>query len=140
MRVVFDTNIYISALIFPGSLAEQAIHRILEGKDELFISRAILDEVLGVLARKFSRDREALERVALWLSEIARWVTPGKRIRVFRDEGDNRILECAVEAGAEAIVTGDREILELGEFEGIRILSLRKYLEESQGSSGTPTA
>ncbi len=128
MRVVFDTNIYISALVFPGGLAEKAIYRVLEGKDELFISKAILDELLRLLATKFSKDREELARLAVWLSEIAQLVSPKRKITVLRDEADNRILECAVEAGAEVIVTGDREILDLVQFEGIRILSLREYL------------
>ncbi len=128
MRVVFDTNIYISALVFPGGLAEKAIYRVLEGKDELFISKAILDELLRLLATKFSKDREELARLAVWLSEIAQFVSPKRKITVLRDEADNRILECAVEAGAEVIVTGDREILDLVQFEGIRILSLREYL------------
>lgn len=129
MRVVFDTNIYISALVFPGGLAEKAIYRVLEGKDELFISKAILDELLRVLATKFSKDREELARLAVWLSEIAQFVSPKRKITVLRDEADHRILECAVEAGAEVIVTGDREILDLVQFEGIRILSLREYLK-----------
>ncbi len=128
MRVVFDTNIYISALVFPGGLAEKAIYRVLEGKDELFISKAILDELLRVLATRFSKDREELARLAVWLSEIAQFVSPKRKITVLRDEADNRILECAVEAGAEVIITGDREILDLVQFEGIRILSLREYL------------
>ncbi|MBX6423010.1 putative toxin-antitoxin system toxin component, PIN family [Thermosulfurimonas sp. F29] len=76
MRVVFDTNIYISALVFPGGLAEKAIYRVLEGKDELFISKAIFDELLRVLATKFSKDREELARLAVWLSEIAQFVSP----------------------------------------------------------------
>ncbi|OAQ20655.1 putative toxin-antitoxin system toxin component, PIN family [Thermosulfurimonas dismutans] len=129
MRVVFDTNIYISALVFPGGLAEKAIYRVLEGKDELFISKAILDELLRVLATKFSKDREELARLAVWLSEIAQFVSPKRKLTILSDEADNRILECAVEAGAEVIVTGDREILDLVQFEGIRILSLREYLK-----------
>ncbi len=128
MRVVFDTNIYISALVFPGGQAEKAIHRILEGKDKLFISKAILDELLRVLATKFSRDREQLARLAVWLSEIAQFVEPRRKLNVLRDEADNRILECAVEAQVEAIVTGDREILNLIQFEGIKILTLKEYL------------
>jgi len=128
MRVVFDTNIYISALVFPGGRAEEAVLRILEGKDELFISKAILDELLRVLATKFSRNREELARLAVWLSEIAVFVEPKTRLNVLQDEADNRILECALEARAEAIVTGDREILELVQFEGIKILSLSDYL------------
>jgi len=55
MKVVFDTNILVSALVFPGGRAEAALLRIIEEPDQLLLSKPILDELLGVLARKFSR-------------------------------------------------------------------------------------
>ena len=76
MRVVFDTNIFVSALILPGSRAEQALTRVVDGSDRLILSKPILDELLTVLSRKFSRDREELARVAVWLGELAEWVRP----------------------------------------------------------------
>ncbi|RLB10391.1 MAG: putative toxin-antitoxin system toxin component, PIN family [Deltaproteobacteria bacterium] len=129
MRVVFDTNIFISALVIPGSIAEKAILKILEGHDQLVISKAIINEVLQVLARKFSRDSENLSRVAVWLSDIGILVRPKRKIHVLEDEPDNRILECAVEGHAKAIVTGDKRMLELGRFQNISIISLREYLD-----------
>jgi putative PIN family toxin of toxin-antitoxin system len=128
VRVVFDTNIFISALILPGSRAEEALTRVIEGTDRLILSKSILDELLGVLARKFSRDPEELARVALWLGELAEWVRPARRLSVVADEADNRILECASAGEAEVIVTGDKGLLRLGTFEGIDIVSLRDYL------------
>lgn len=128
MRVVFDTNVLVAALVFPGGRGEKALQRILEERDELFLSRAILDELLGVLARKFARDAEALSRVAVFLGEVSTLVKPARRVKVLRDDPDNRILECAAAAGAGAIVTGDREMLALGEYAGVRILSLAQYL------------
>ena len=71
MRVVFDCNILISALVFPGKQAEKAVLRIVENRDQLFISKPIVDEVLEVLARKFARDPEELARVAVLLNELA---------------------------------------------------------------------
>jgi putative PIN family toxin of toxin-antitoxin system len=131
LRVVFDTSVLVSALVFPGGRGEQALQRILEEQDQLFISRAILDELLGVLARKFARDAEALSRTAVFLGDVATLVKPSRRVNVLRDAPDNRILECAVAAGADAIVTGDREMLTLGEHAGVRILSLAEYLAAS---------
>ena len=131
MRVVFDTNVLVAALVFPGGQGEAALQRILEERDELFLSRAILDELLGVLARKFARDAEALSRVAVFLGEVSTLVKPARRVKVLRDDPDNRILECAAAAGADAIVTGDREMLALGEYAGVRILSLAEYLAAS---------
>ena len=129
MRVVFDTNIFISALVIPGSLAEKAVSRIIEGRDELVLSTDIIKEVLSVLSSKFGREREALSHVAVILLDLGNWVKPDQRIRVLRDEPDNRILECAVSGRAELIVTGDKEMLRLKEYMGIKIISLRDYLE-----------
>jgi putative PIN family toxin of toxin-antitoxin system len=129
MRVVFDTNILISALVLPGSLAEKAVSRIIEGRDDLVLSTDIIKEVLSVLSSKFGREREALSHVAVILLDLGKWVKPDQRIRVLRDEPDNRILECAVFGRAELIVTGDKEMLRLKEYGGIKITSLRDYLE-----------
>ena len=128
MKVVFDTNIFVSALTLPGGRADLALSRVVEGEDRLVLSKALLDELLGVLARKFSREREELARVAVWLSEVAEWVRPTRRIKVVADEADNRVLECAVTGGVQLIVTGDQDLLQLESFEGISISTLREYL------------
>jgi putative PIN family toxin of toxin-antitoxin system len=132
VRVVFDTNIFVSALILPDSRAEEALTRVIEGRDRLILSKSILDELLGVLARKFSRDREELARVAVWLGELAEWVHPTHRLNVAADEADNRILECALAGKAEVIVTGDKGLLRLRTFEGIGIVNLRDYLSHTK--------
>lgn len=129
MRVVFDTNILVSALVFPGGRGEEALQRIIEETDDLVLSKPILDELLGVLARKFSRNAEELARVAVFLSTIATFVSPRRRLRVVKDEPDNRVLECALTGRAQAIVTGDGALLALGSFRGVRLLSLHDYLD-----------
>ena len=129
MRVVFDTNVFVSALTLPGGRGDQALGRIIAGKDSLAISKPIIDELLVVLARKFARDREELARVAVFLHGVAELVEPTTEpIDVLADAADNRILECAVAADAQAIVTGDHAMLALGEHQGVRIISSREYL------------
>ncbi len=129
MRVVFDSNIFISALAIPGSQAEKAILRILSGHDTLLISQKILDEILSTLANKFSRDIEALSRVAVNLTEMSEMITPRKRLKVLKDDPDNRILECALEGAADFVVTGDKEMLRQKHYGGVRIITLREYLD-----------
>lgn len=129
MRVVFDTSVLVAALVFPGGHGEAALHRIIEERDDLVLSKPLLDELLGVLARKFSRDAEELAHVAVFLGELATTVKPARRLKVLKDDPDNRVLECAVAGRAALIVTGDRALLALGEFRGVRIVSLRDYLE-----------
>ena len=128
MKVVFDTNVLVSALVFPGGRGEAALFRIVEEHDKLLLSKPILNELLGVLARKFARDTEELARTAVLLSELTIAVRPRRRLRVVKDDPDNRVLECALAGRADAIVTGDSALLELGEFRGVRIISLREYL------------
>lgn len=131
MRVVFDTNIFVSALALPGSIAERALFRIIEGRDHLIVSKALIHELLAVLARKFSHDQEELARVALFLADIGELVDPDRRVSVLPDEADNRVLETALAGHADAIVTGDQAMLRLGQFEGIRMFSLHAYLRSS---------
>ncbi len=54
---------------------------------------------------------------------------PVKKIHILKDDPDNRVLECALHGKADAIVTGDKEVLKLKGFEGIRIMTLKEYLE-----------
>ena len=132
MRVVLDTNIYVSALALPGGAADDAMHALLEGRCTALLSEPILGEVLGVLGRKFARDSEELARVALFLSELTERVTPRSRLSLLADEPDNRILECAVAGRADLVVTGDHAMLRLGAIEGIAIVSLRRFLVSLQ--------
>ncbi len=128
MKVVFDTNVLVSALALPGGRGDEALRRVVDGEDSLALSKAVLDELLSVLARKFDHDREALARVAVFLSEAAEFVEPTERLAVLADEPDNRILECALAAGAQLVVTGDRAMLAQGDYRGILIVSLSSYL------------
>ena len=131
MRVVFDTNILVSALVFPGGQGDAALRRIIDGMDQLVMSKAILDELLEVLGRKFARDAEELAHVALFVFELAMVVAPKRRLRVVKDDPDNRILECAIAGRAEAIMTGDKALIALKNFKNIPVVTLRSYLADS---------
>ncbi|MFO0753944.1 MAG: putative toxin-antitoxin system toxin component, PIN family [Thermodesulfovibrionales bacterium] len=132
MRVVFDTNIFISALTLPGGKADDAVMRIIDGEDTLVISNEIIDEVLTVLARKFNKDAEALSRAAVNLAAMGELTHPVERLKVLDDESDNRILECAVRGNAEAIVTGDKAMLMLKKYRNIRVISLSEFLRQAR--------
>jgi len=129
VRVVFDTNIFISALGTSGRQAEKALFRIIDGADRLLISKPIINEVMTVLERKFDWTGGQLSQAALTLAEAGEILATTQRLQLLRDEPDNRILECAVAGRADLIVTGDRELLDLKQFDGIRIVPLRSYLD-----------
>jgi putative PIN family toxin of toxin-antitoxin system len=138
MRVVLDSNVYVSAFVLTGGAASQLMATLLRGQAEPLISRPIVAEVVGVLGRKFAADREQLARTALFLSGFAEQVVPRERLNVLSDEPDNRILECAVAGHARWIVTGDRQMLKLGRYEGIQIVTVRAMHEYVASSSRIP--
>jgi putative PIN family toxin of toxin-antitoxin system len=130
VRVVFATNILVSALVFPGGRGEAALQRIIDEHDDLVLSKPILDELLGVLPRKFSRDAEELARAAVVITTVATFVSPRRKLRVVKeDEPDNHVLECALTGHAHAIVTWDHAPFALQDFRGVRLLGLRDFIE-----------
>ena len=131
MKVVFDTNIFVSALAIPGGQAERAIDLVIDARVNLIVSKNIIHEVLRVLAQKFSKGPEELSRTAVFLSELGEIVIPREKLAVLGDEPDNRILECAVAGRADIILTGDRAMLNLKKYSGVRILALRQFLDET---------
>jgi len=129
VRVVFDSNVLVSALTLPGGRADQAVAAVVDGRATLLLSKPILGEILGVLGRKFSRDSEELARLAVFLADLTELVAPTRRISALADDPDNRVLECAFAGGASLIVTGDRAMLALQTFESIQIVTLREFLD-----------
>ena len=128
-KVVFDTNIYISAFITPDGQGEAAYQKALEGRIQLYSSIPILTETARKLLGKFKWDREMVDTAISHIAEVATVVKPAKRIAVLTDEPDNRILECAVEAESDVIVTGDKHLLKLKKYKGITIITLAEFLE-----------
>jgi len=83
-----------------------------------------------VLVRKFDATPEELSEAIGIVAQAARVVKPSVQLDVIKDDApDNRILECAVSAGADYIVTGDSHLLKLGRYDAIRIVSVAHFLE-----------
>lgn len=129
MKAVFDTNIYISAFIVPGRKSEQAYLHALKGDFVLCTSLAILTETAQKLRDKFGWHEDKIVLALKSIAQIATVIRPRSRIHVLADEPDNRILECAITAESDFIVTGDRHLLSLKTFRNIVILSLSDFLE-----------
>ncbi len=129
MRVVADTNVYVSALNFGGT-AEEVLALARARAIEVFVSPAILAEIEGVLARKFRWSAGRARQATTLVREFAQLVRPKETIHVItEDEPDNRILECALEARAEVVISGDRHLRQLKTFRGMQILGPGEFLE-----------
>lgn len=132
MRVVFDTNISISALAFPGGNAETAYRKAIHGEFELFTSVAILTETARVLQTKFEWAQEKTRQAIQEISQTSTVLRPRPVLHLLKDELDNRILECAIAAQADWIVSGDRHLLALRRHARSAIVSLADFLAELQ--------
>ncbi len=129
MRVVLDTNVIISGLNFPGN-ERMVLELALRGRFELLLSWFILGEVAGVLTRKFGWDQEQAIRAISGLQNAAAVIEPPRLEEVIEGgHADNRVLECAVAAGADYLITGDRRhLLPLGEHQGTRVVNAPRFL------------
>jgi uncharacterized protein len=131
-RVTPDSNILISAFIFGGNPL-RLIEMALNGEVAMFVSDAIVEETLRVLRDKFGLNSGRLAQAEKYIIDCTERVKPAKALNVVKeDPDDNRVLECAQAAGCEAIVTGDLDLLRLQEYEGIRIMTVREFLDRAE--------
>ena len=137
MRVVLDTNVIVSGLNFPGN-ERRVLDLARRGRFDLYISQFILQEVVGVLGRKFGWNEEHSNQAIQMLRNAATVVEPSRVPDVIAaNHADNRILACAVETSADYLVTGDRRhLLPLGEYGGARILNAPRFLSVLEGEFG----
>lgn len=130
-RIVLDTNVLISAILFGGK-PRRVLDLVNSGLIDCSLSIAILDELKDVLQRpKFGFSPDACFHIVEELHGGCDIISASISFDVIRsDPDDNRVLECAVEARAHFIVSGDSHLLDLGKFEKIRILSPGEFLKE----------
>jgi len=130
-RIVLDSNVVISAFLFGGPPA-RVVGYLLEGSVQCFVSQAILDEIRDVLQRpKFGLSSERALAFVEEFHSLCRVTAPTISVRAVRtDPDDNRVLECALAAGAQVIVSGDSHLLNLGLWQNIRILPPSVFIRE----------
>jgi len=129
IRIVLDTNVIVSALVF-GGVPRSVLELAGAGPCELFYSEAIQGEVQRVLAEKFGWAPAMLQEVLPILRSMGELVLPHAVVQAVPDDpDDNRILECALAADASFIVSGDRHLLALRNYKSISIVSPRQFIE-----------
>lgn len=130
LRVTLDTNAYVSALEF-GGVSARLLGMARAGIIRIDVSDAILDELVTVLRDDFAWEAYRLHFAREQLAKAGNLVTPKEAIDAIKeDPDDNAILECAVQAGSEFIVTSDKDLLRLGEYGSIRIVTASQLLQQ----------
>ena len=127
MKVFFDTNVYVAEALL-GQAAEEILEATRRSSWRIYSSAVVLKEIEGVLGEKlgFSRRLVALTRVRTIRNSTI--IEPGaSRHIVPEDPADSPILQAAVAAGADYLVTNDSHLLALTPYQGMRILSMHQY-------------
>ena len=128
-RVVIDSNVYISALVF-GGIPREILQAAEDGKYSLMISEPIRAEVERVMEVKFSWPRNKIQRACQKVWKIAEFVKPERKLKIVkRDPSDDKVLECAADSYAHFIVTGDDDLLSFNHFQDIEIVNPKNFLD-----------
>jgi putative PIN family toxin of toxin-antitoxin system len=137
MRIVCDTNVLLSGLLFGGNCRE-VIRLVSEGRVDGFTSNPLLAELEGVLLRpNFGLGADQVEAIIDLVRQTFVLVSPAERVAVVAaDPEDDAVLDAAIAANAEVVVSGDSHLLALGGFRRIRVLSPARVVEEVRGQQG----
>ena len=128
MKVFVDTNVLVAAVATRGLCAD--VFRAVLASHELVVSRQVLDEVRRVLRLKMHVSPGPVADFVRLLRQEAEVAPPARLPGIeLKDRDDLPILRAAIAAGAEVFVTGDRELVELGSVEGMRVVSPRQFWE-----------
>lgn len=123
MRVVFDTNVIISATLWHNSISQKLLIKLINANMEIFTSSDIISEYLRVLVKDFGYSEDDAVKVLGDIMPVFTFIEPVERIDAIKsDPEDNKILECAVASSADFIITYDKHLLELIEFNGVKII------------------
>ncbi len=133
LRVVLDTNVWISGIFFGRGVPAQVLGRWRDMQFEVVMTSATLDELAKVLQRKLVQFEAAPDLEVEWMQYIEAYAT---KINVTvdlkgttRDPKDDMMLEAAVAGSVDYLVTGDQDLLVLKEFMGTRIITPREFID-----------
>ena len=129
MKIVLDANIFISSFFWGGN-PRLILERVIANIDELFITKEILDEIENVIGRpKFHLGKVEIEFYIKSIEEIGKKIITENKIKKgSRDKTDNKYIECGIAADVDYNISGDIHLLEIKEFDKIKIVTAKEYL------------
>lgn len=129
-RVVLDTNVIISSIFWKKGNPHKIVLLALEQKIQNFTSQNMVNELVKVLMFDFKQPDQFVERQVNLLLAYSQITEPKFKANIVpEDPKDNMIIECALSADADYIITGDKHLLKLKEYKGIKILNPKEFLE-----------
>lgn len=128
VKVVLDTNIFISALVY-GGVPEKVLRMILTKEFQVVTSPVLQAELTDIITKKFPLSLADMYLLKEEMEKNFIIVNPRMNLDIARDNDDNRVLEAAVEGDCDFILTGDQDLLELGKYKNIKIVTPAEFLK-----------
>ncbi|MBU0568244.1 putative toxin-antitoxin system toxin component, PIN family [bacterium] len=131
VKVVIDTNVYISGTFWSGK-PKKIINMAKRREISVVTSQGLLEELKDVLTREdkdFRLSEEEADKIIGNIRSYAELVKPTQQVTVCRDTKDNKVIECAIEGRADYIVSGDPDLKVLREYKDIQMVSPNELLE-----------
>jgi len=123
VAVTFDTNVLLSATLWDGSVAQKLLFDLIRQNVQIYSTLEILSEYQEVLKRDFDFSDEEIKEILEKVLAFATLVSPTLRINIVKDDpDDDKIIECALESNSRYIITYDKHLLNIREYQGIRII------------------
>jgi len=136
IRVVIDTNVFVSSFFSKKSPPFQIIDLWRKGHFILCLSAEVLDEYLAILKRFKLEDKPEYEEFISGLKEFPNILfinDPRKKVQVSRDPHDNKFIDCAIHHKAKVVISGDKDLLTIGRYFEISFLTPRQFLDTIEG-------
>ena len=129
MKIAVDTNFLVSATQWDYSVSHKLLERLIRSNTEIFTTKEILDEFAEVLKRDFLYNEADIENLLEKILQFLTLVSPSMKIDVVKEDADdNKIIECAIESKAEYIISYDKHLLNIKEYQGIKIIQPEELL------------
>jgi putative PIN family toxin of toxin-antitoxin system len=123
MVVTFDTNVLLSATLWDGSVAQKLLFDLIKQNVRIYSTTVIISEYQKILRRDFDFSDEEIAEIMEKVLLFVTLVNPKRKVKVVKeDPDDDIIIECALESSSKYILTYDKHLLNLKEYQGIRII------------------
>ena len=135
MKITTDTNILVSSTFWTGD-SLKIIESVEKKEIDLYLSKEIIEEFSSVLNYKDIQDKIkdknlVMKRTVEQILTMSNIIEPKRKVEIVKEDiDDNKIIECAVEAGVDYIITKDKHLLKIKEFEGIEIITPEEFVKK----------
>lgn len=129
MKVAVDTNFLISSTQWDYSSAHKLLIKLIQANAEIFVTKEIIEEFSEVLERDFKYNSNEIQEIINTVMQFATIIDPKHKVQVVKeDPDDDKVIECAVESHSELIITYDKHLLNLKQYNEIKILKPENVL------------